>query len=560
MPPANIAPPKSKGAATGVAGAYTKLSQVGKGSFGAVFLVRHTNKGGDTLILKEVQTKGCSQSEIRATKQEVAVLKRVCHPNIIGYVDTFEENGVVSIVMEYAAGGDLGRLIAKRVKEGGARFSETEIKRYATQLGSALEYLHNEIHLLHRDIKPKNVFLSGDGDVRLGDFGLSKVLSKSDGVAEKQVGTPLYMSPELAAGKPYDRSSDVWAFGCTLFECMGFKPPWNDLLTPEGGLEGGMQGLTHALRHQSLNIMALRSHYSEELCQTLDQLLAKTREKRLPLGQLISHLTEAPKHPASWGLSAEAQAALDEANANAELRNAESLPASAPQSERDSKEKERRQSLNAKSQSFKRNKDRSKGNAARYHGPDNNLQNEATPLTGCEERDEVEENVGKTARGIEAHAAAVSLQRSFRRVRMKAPGEESPMPARPPKNKDDITKKLMLGPAGGRMALTPAAPAPLTRSGQPRKPALKPSRVLRAEASAGGSNSSTGSGVTTAAPTPPPPRPMRPNGGRPAFNPVGPDKPTPRATPRLQSPKGRPKAPAAKKPGLKPTRVRDGLA
>ena len=80
MPPATIAPPKSKGAATGVAGAYTKLSQVGKGSFGAVYLVRHTQKGGETLIMKEVQTKGQSQSEIRATKQEVAVLKRVNHP------------------------------------------------------------------------------------------------------------------------------------------------------------------------------------------------------------------------------------------------------------------------------------------------------------------------------------------------------------------------------------------------------------------------------------------------------------------------------------------------
>ena len=88
MPPATIAPPKSKGAATGVAGAYTKLSQVGKGSFGAVYLVRHTQKGGETLIMKEMQTKGQSQSEIRATKQEVAVLKRVNHPNIIGYHDT----------------------------------------------------------------------------------------------------------------------------------------------------------------------------------------------------------------------------------------------------------------------------------------------------------------------------------------------------------------------------------------------------------------------------------------------------------------------------------------
>ena len=72
MPPSNIAPPQVKGAATGVAGKYTKLSIVGKGSFGAVYLVRHTQKGGETLIMKEVQTKGMPSSEIRATKQDKA--------------------------------------------------------------------------------------------------------------------------------------------------------------------------------------------------------------------------------------------------------------------------------------------------------------------------------------------------------------------------------------------------------------------------------------------------------------------------------------------------------
>ena len=132
MPPSTIAPPKT-GAATGVTGAFTKLSLVGKGSFGAVYLVRHTKKGGETLIMKEIQTKGLAKSELKATKQEIAVLKHLSHPNIIGYHSTFEDNGLVCILMEYAAGGDLNRLIAKRLKEpgpqgGGARFAESEIK------------------------------------------------------------------------------------------------------------------------------------------------------------------------------------------------------------------------------------------------------------------------------------------------------------------------------------------------------------------------------------------------------------------------------------------------
>ena len=325
--PSITAPPKT-GAASGVTGAFTKCGLVGKGSFGAVYLVRHTKKGGDTLIMKEVQTNGLSSGEVKATKQEVAVLKHMRHRHIIGYHSTFEENGLVCILMEYAAGGDLGRLIARRTKENEtfqARFTESEIKKYALQLGSALEYLHTDVHLLHRDVKPKNVFLAQNGDVRLGDFGLSKVLSKSDGTSETRVGTPLYMSPELASGAPYDRSADVWAFGCTLFECMSFRMPWSELCTPDGGLQGGMQGLLRALNTSSLDMTGLQSFYSENLRQTLKSLLARDKHDRMTLSALITQLTEAPKIPASWGLSAEAQAALDALNAQ-DAEHAPTLP------------------------------------------------------------------------------------------------------------------------------------------------------------------------------------------------------------------------------------------
>ena len=368
MPPSIVAPPK-KGGATSCAGVYTKLSLIGKGSFGSVWLVRHTQKGGESLVLKEVVTKGLAASEVRATKQEINVLKRVSHPNIIGYVSTFEENGTVNIVMEYAAGGDLARLITKRIKEKMARFSESEIRRYATQLGSALEYLHGEVHLLHRDIKPKNVFLSGTGDVRLGDFGLSKVLKESSGVAETQVGTPLYMSPELCAGKPYNSSADVWAFGCTLYEAMSFAPPWAEVMTADGRLEGGMKGLLNHMRTKELDVLRLRSHYSEELCATLNKLLDKRPAARLTLTSLITQLTEAPRPPASWGLSAEAQAALDAANSQSGcgIRSTGSAGTATP------------------------------------------------PLVDLEDEDL--HAGGAVIKGAEVHAAAMSLQRSFRRNR-----------------------------------------------------------------------------------------------------------------------------------------------
>ena len=593
------APPKIKGAATGVAGGYTKLSVIGKGAFGDIYLVRDTKKGGEQLILKQVNTKGLSQSEVRATKQETAVLKHVRHPYIIGYHDTFEEDGVVSIVMEFAAGGDLGRLIAKRMKEGsgGQRFTESEIKRFARQLGTALEYLHGEVHLLHRDIKPKNVFLSSQGEVRLGDFGLSIALSKSDGQATTQVGTPLYMSPELAAGKPYDRSADVWAFGCTLYECMGFNPPWNELCTPDGQIDGGMKRLEAALRNNSLKTETLKKWYSDELCEMINGLLAKKVEKRLPLSKLLAMLSEAPKVPTSWGLSPEAMALLAEENAkrvDAKQDTEEKIEAPLKPGGSSSKAASgARQGVSMRPSAGKATSAgaaaaRQKAKAAPVPtvplwdlpgwNPANGGASEEELELDEEGLDDLSAGIG--AMGVEVHAAASVLQRSFKRntalkkksVNIQAPGDE---PDAPPTsapagggNKPSI-KIAWAGKTGagggppswgkGASAGPPSwgkgtsggggsGPAPLPswgkniaartshdgapRKAHPEKPALKPSRILRTSPA-----DLEEKKKARAAARPPSPRPASPRSRR-----------TEEA--RAQKPK---------RPGLKPTRVRDGF-
>ena len=543
MPPSIIAPPRIKGTASGVAGNYTKLSIVGKGAFGDIFLCRDTKKGGEQLILKQVQTKGLKASEVRATKQETAVLNHVSHPYIIGYHDTFEDKGVVFIVMEYAAGGDLGRLIAKRTKEapGGARFPESQIKQYARQLGSALEYLHGEVHLLHRDIKPKNVFLSGNGDVRLGDFGLSVALSKSGGEATKQVGTPLYMSPELAAGRPYDRSADIWAFGCTLYECMSFQPPWGELVGPDGQIEGGMKRLEKALQNNTLDVRALTSHYSEELCEMLMKLLAKRREERLPLSKLLEKLTEAPKVPASWGLSAEAQAALaamhavdvSDSQPETQATTVASTTTSAksgggsgggggatkPGASRASGARSSSAAGASSRVSHSRTSKKAPVPTVPLWGTagfEGRVVRDAAMEDAEDDDDDVEDD-DTLALGIEIHAAASVLQRSFKakkKVNIMAPGDDARalpgdglagapqrVPARPP----NVSKLAVTGRAGsgggavswGKGAnATSAAPPSWGKGGggggalpswakgaaskdANKKPALKPSRVLR---------------------------------------------------------------------------------
>ena len=256
-------------------GLYTKLGQLGEGSFGQIWLVRH-NQTGETHVLKEIPLAGLAPKEVQATRLEVDVMRRIEHPSLIRFVNSYEEVGVVGILMEHASGGDLQGVIDKRVAEDHNRLPEIDVKMYALQLGSALLYIHDYMLLLHRDIKPANVFLSARGEVRLGDFGFCRLIPcsrvnliprqdarpprrpstrpKAEEAAEgtpskggrkrapyaNAVGTPLYMSPEHISGSPFDRDADVWAFGCTIYEAIGLCSPWAEIIDPYGGIDGGM--------------------------------------------------------------------------------------------------------------------------------------------------------------------------------------------------------------------------------------------------------------------------------------------------------------------------------
>ena len=206
---------------------YKKIKQVGKGSFGTVHLVEPV-QGGERLIMKEISLRGQSRKQRQQTIGEVEILKKVVHPNAVAYRDSFTAGDLLCICMEYAPGGDLAGLI-KLKRLSGSRFTESEVLKIGYELTSALAYCHHELHLLHRDLKPGNIFVGADGSMKLGDFGLSKQLANTNALALTMCGTPLYMSPELCEGKPYDRGADVWALGCVLLEVCTLKPPWSEV-------------------------------------------------------------------------------------------------------------------------------------------------------------------------------------------------------------------------------------------------------------------------------------------------------------------------------------------
>ncbi|XP_032906588.1 serine/threonine-protein kinase Nek8-like [Amblyraja radiata] len=190
---------------------FEKIHIVGKGAYGTAVLYR--KKDDDSLvILKEINMHELNHIERQRALNEVKVLSMLDHPNIINYYDSFEEDGVLMIEMEYAEGGTLAQYLAQQDRE----LEELEILNLFHQIVAAICYLH-EHSVLHRDLKTANLFLTKEGDVKLGDFGVAKVMMTGS-EAHTILGTPYYISPEICEGKCYNDKSDIWSLGCILYE------------------------------------------------------------------------------------------------------------------------------------------------------------------------------------------------------------------------------------------------------------------------------------------------------------------------------------------------------
>ncbi|KAI9345000.1 kinase-like domain-containing protein [Obelidium mucronatum] len=292
--------------------AYESLDVIGQGcSFGLIRKVRRKSDG-KILVRKEIEYAKMSDKEKKQLVSEVNILRELRHPNIVRYYERFvdRERSKIFIIMEWCEGGDLAGII-KQCKKENKRIPEDVVWNLLTQLLLALQECHNGSSssnssstgngladissssvvacnstgsgshptILHRDIKPENVFLDNSQNVKLGDFGLSRIIANPEiDFAKTFVGTPFYMSPELVSETSYNTKSDIWALGCLIYELCALEPPFQAKT---------QSGLTQKI--QQGRIDALPSQYSSELMVAIKAMLNVNYMKRPSTTEFLKH-------------------------------------------------------------------------------------------------------------------------------------------------------------------------------------------------------------------------------------------------------------------------------
>ncbi|GMH67443.1 hypothetical protein TrRE_jg9971, partial [Triparma retinervis] len=210
---------------TGSLDDYEMGQAVGKGRFSTVFHCVRKGDGSQCAMKKiKLTLQKNDKSALTKCLKEVGLLRELKHPNIVRYNDCFLKDEVLYIVLEWAGGGDLKGVLTK-ARRGAGAILEKDIWSYFSQCTEAVRHMHHS-RIIHRDIKPSNVLIMSDGRVKLGDLGLGRYLDHESVLAFSQVGTPLYMSPEVLRGEGHEFASDVWSLGCLLYEMAMLKSPF----------------------------------------------------------------------------------------------------------------------------------------------------------------------------------------------------------------------------------------------------------------------------------------------------------------------------------------------
>jgi serine/threonine protein kinase/lipopolysaccharide biosynthesis regulator YciM len=265
------------------AGRYQIIDELGKGGMGKVFRVLD-KKLNEEVALKLIKPEiSLDKKTVERFSNELKISRKIVHKNIARMFDLNEENETHYITMEYVRGEDLKRLIRKM-----GHLSAAHAIPIAKQICEAMEEAHR-LGVVHRDLKPQNVMVDEEGNVRIMDFGIARSLeSKGITGARVMIGTPEYMSPEQVEGKDVDQRSDIYSLGVMLYEMVTGRVPFE-----------GDTPFTIGMKHKGeapKNPIELNARIPEDLSDLILKCLEKDKDKRYQsAGEVRSDLTNIEK-------------------------------------------------------------------------------------------------------------------------------------------------------------------------------------------------------------------------------------------------------------------------
>jgi len=308
-------------------GSYEILSLLGEGGMGQVFRARDTTLDRDVAIKILPESFAQDPERVARFRREAQLLAALNHPHIGAIYGLDTANGVQFLVLELVEGETLAdKLAPLRARRSGLPLDEA--LAIAQQIAEALKAAHDQ-GIVHRDLKPANIALTSEGRVKVLDFGLAKAMdpvgrsfSSGDDAGPKGpaynasvsptmtspvmlssvgmiLGTAAYMSPEQAKGRVADKRSDVWAFGCVLYEMLTGRRPFDPAMdAPAGSAQSDAANdvgeVLAAVIRGEVNWAALPANVPEPLRRVLARCLEKDPRKRVSDIAVVSYVLEQP--------------------------------------------------------------------------------------------------------------------------------------------------------------------------------------------------------------------------------------------------------------------------
>ncbi len=265
-------------------GNCTLMSLLGQGGMGAVYLAHQArpsrNVAVKVLLPGSVTNDQVYQEFLARFRREADVIAKLEHVNIMPIYEYGEQDGLAYLVMPHLTGGSLRDVLLRR-----GRLSAAEAVPYIEQAGSALDYAHAQ-GVIHRDLKPANFLLHADGRLVLADFGIARMIEKSNTSgatltsAGTIIGTPEYMAPEMVSGENVDYRADIYELGVVLFQILSGHVPFT-----------ASSPFTIAVKHIQ-QALPLLHQADPSIPAGVDNVIqiatAKKREDRYPSGQAMS--------------------------------------------------------------------------------------------------------------------------------------------------------------------------------------------------------------------------------------------------------------------------------